>query len=88
MNLSCKLFILAVMLAAAVCITHAQDMAGSMGPGDVFSGRPYSPYADRSFPTNVYFGDTHVHTALSGDAGARGRGFYLKMPIALPVAIR
>jgi Protein of unknown function (DUF3604) len=35
-------------------------------------GRPYSPYADRSFPTNVYFGDTHVHTALSADAGGGG----------------
>ncbi len=28
----------------------------------------YSPYADRSFPTRVYFGDTHHHTSNSGDA--------------------
>ncbi|MFT5301016.1 MAG: hypothetical protein ACI87E_000114 [Mariniblastus sp.] len=28
----------------------------------------YSPYAGRNFPTNVYFGDTHLHTSLSGDA--------------------
>ena len=27
-----------------------------------------SPYAGRNFPTHVYFGDTHLHTALSGDA--------------------
>ncbi|MEH6547826.1 MAG: DUF3604 domain-containing protein, partial [Sneathiella sp.] len=32
----------------------------------------YSPYAGRSFPTNVYWGDTHVHTGMSMDAGAFG----------------
>ena len=33
---------------------------------------PYSPYADIDYPTDVYFGDTHVHTALSADAGGAG----------------
>ena len=33
---------------------------------------PYSPYADRSYPTRPYFGDTHLHTAFSMDAGAFG----------------
>ena len=33
---------------------------------------PYSPYADRNFPTRPYFGDTHLHTAYSMDAGAFG----------------
>jgi len=33
--------------------------------------RPYSPYAGRGFPTEVYWGDTHVHTYNSLDA----RGF-------------
>ena len=28
----------------------------------------YSPYADRQFPENLYWGDTHVHTNLSTDA--------------------
>ena len=28
----------------------------------------YSPYADRSYPENVYWGDTHVHTSRSPDA--------------------
>ncbi len=32
----------------------------------------YSPYAGRSFPTRVYFGDTHLHTSASMDAGAFG----------------
>jgi Protein of unknown function (DUF3604) len=37
-----------------------------------FKGRPYSPYAGRNFPTRPLFGDTHLHTALSFDAGAAG----------------
>ena len=32
--------------------------------------RHYSPHAERDFPTNVYWGDTHLHTANSPDAGA------------------
>jgi hypothetical protein len=32
----------------------------------------YSPYAGRNFPTRVYWGDTHLHTANSGDAFAAG----------------
>jgi len=47
------------------------------------SGMPaasYSPYANRSFPTKLLWSETHLHTALSLDAGAfgnirrRGRG--------------
>ncbi len=34
--------------------------------------RPYSPYADRKFPTRPFFGDTHLHTGSSFDAGAFG----------------
>ena len=48
----------------------AQD-AGGINP-DLLKGRPYSPYADRAFPTQVFFGDTHVHTAVSADAGGGG----------------
>ncbi|SEB18909.1 DUF3604 domain-containing protein [Variovorax sp. YR216] len=32
----------------------------------------YSPYAGRNFPTQPLFGDTHLHTAFSMDAGAFG----------------
>ena len=33
---------------------------------------PYSPYAGRNFPTRPLFGDTHLHTGASFDAGAFG----------------
>ena len=34
--------------------------------------RAYSPYAGRSFPNRPFFGDTHLHTSFSFDAGAFG----------------
>jgi hypothetical protein len=39
---------------------------------DAYTGKSYSPYAQRGFPSNVYWGDTHLHTGLSMDAGAFG----------------
>lgn len=39
----------------------------------VFPNKPaYSPYAGRNFPTRPFFGDTHLHTSFSMDAGAAG----------------
>lgn len=38
----------------------------------LYPGKAYSPYAKRSFPSQVYWGDTHVHTGLSLDAGLFG----------------
>ena len=43
-------------------------------PFNTLAEKSYSPHADQSYPTNVYWGDTHLHTALSSDAyifGAR-----------------
>ncbi len=50
----------------------AQESINPEGLEDAIAGRPYSPYADRAYPTDVYFGDTHVHTGLSADAGGGG----------------
>jgi hypothetical protein len=36
------------------------------------NAKRYSRYAGRKFPTRVYFGDTHNHTANSGDAFGGG----------------
>jgi hypothetical protein len=34
--------------------------------------RAYSPYTGRNFPNRPFFGDTHLHTSFSMDAGAFG----------------
>jgi hypothetical protein len=36
------------------------------------ANKNFSPYAGRNFPTQVFWGDTHVHTGMSMDAGAFG----------------
>jgi len=50
----------------------AQDGLPPDGTTHVLKGAPYSPNANRGFPTKVLFGDTHVHSALSADAGGGG----------------
>ena len=53
--------------------SYGQLPPPSEGASDLaYPKRPYSPYASRRFPMNVYWGDTHLHTVLSMDAGAFG----------------
>jgi hypothetical protein len=39
---------------------------------DIYPGKTFSPYAQRAFPSRVYWGETHLHTGLSLDAGLFG----------------
>jgi len=49
------------------------EMTMDMKKGEtIHKKRGYSPYAGRNFPTQVYWGDTHLHTSNSLDARAFG----------------
>ena len=62
--------VLSNLLLAAVLASTGASAQDSPGP----SGRKvsYSPYPTKSFPNRVYFGDTHLHTSYSTDAGMIG----------------
>lgn len=76
----------ALMSLAFASLSAAQDAgaqqalptgdAGALRPeaaDRVFTTQPaYSPHVNRNFPTRPLFGDTHLHTSFSMDAGAFG----------------
>jgi hypothetical protein len=68
---------LLIMLLVTPVMVSAESNPPGMVPtaedsNNVDRGRGYSPYAGRHFPTEVYWGDTHVHTDMSLDANGFG----------------
>jgi hypothetical protein len=70
---------IAATAAAAVAVpvlAQVQTDVGTLDKEQAAKGfpskPPYSPYAGRDFPTRPFFGDTHLHTSFSMDAGAFG----------------
>ena len=61
--------------ARGVLDDHYGD-AGRMKVGEPTpAAKAYSPYAGRAYPTRPLFGDTHLHSANSGDAFGAGNRF-------------
>ncbi|MGJ8584596.1 MAG: DUF3604 domain-containing protein [Marinosulfonomonas sp.] len=68
-------FTLSALATAALSTTvYAQEYQAAEGQlNSLFpEGKPYSPYAGRNFPERPLWGDNHLHTALSMDAGGFG----------------
>jgi len=68
---STRITLTTVLLLAAVPAT-AQFHPSKESLEGVYPPPTYSPYAQRDIPLNVYWGDTHLHTGLSPDAGLFG----------------
>jgi hypothetical protein len=64
----------AAALVAALCASvSAQEPPPEPASLEkAFREDSFSPYANRSFPSLALFGDTHVHSSISMDAGAIG----------------
>lgn len=71
-----RALICAAALGAATLAFAAQGKAQVVPSEEAaesgFADAPFSPYANRSFPTFPLWGETHLHTGLSLDAGAFG----------------
>ncbi len=59
-------------LSLAANFAAAQEVPSHEAAEGSFPEAPFSPYANRSFPTMPLWGETHLHTGLSLDAGAFG----------------
>jgi hypothetical protein len=61
-------FFYAVTILSLASFVAAQDSPAVLPPANVV----YSPYPEQNYPDQVFFGDTHLHTAYSPDAGLIG----------------
>ncbi len=63
----------AIGMVALVGPTNAQEFQVNADQlSELYVGKAYSPYAQRNFPQRPLWGDNHLHTSLSMDAGGFG----------------
>ena len=82
MPTSAPRFTISLILAAAIAavlsvaasgfVTAAEPAPNAESLERAYPENRFSPYANRNFPSQVFWGDTHLHTSLSMDAGAFG----------------
>jgi hypothetical protein len=61
-----------VLVGSTNVLAQIKPAKESLSLSKLYPGKAYSPYAKRSFPSNIYWGETHLHTGLSLDAGLFG----------------
>ena len=93
------LFAAAIIGPCALVVAQDAGLPNNEVLSGLYPGKTYSPYAKRTFPSRVFWGDTHLHTGLSLDAGVFGntlrpddayrlaRGEEIKSSTGLPVKL-
>ncbi len=91
--------ILALLLVPGAAMTSDMGTPNPEVLKGLYPGKTYSPYAQRNFPSRVFWGETHLHTGVSLDAGLFGnilghedayrfaRGEEIKSSSGLPVKL-
>ena len=72
MSRATRSFVLLGLGAALAVAASTAGLASAQGTPKQKPSANYSPYADRQYPTKVYWGDQHQHTSFSPDAGLVG----------------
>jgi len=72
-----KVVIPLLLVAGAAILSLAGNATAQITPSKeslshLYPGKVYSPYAQRRFPSRPLWGDSHLHTGLSVDAGLFG----------------
>jgi len=62
----------AILLSAVPVAAQDTGQVTAESLSEAYTGKVYSPYAKRAFPERPLWGDTHLHTSLSMDAGLFG----------------
>ena len=74
--------------ASVLLLTSGAQAWAQDTPGPSDRKITYSPYPAKAFPNRVYFGDTHLHTSYSADAGMVGNTLARRRRIASRAAKR
>jgi len=67
-----RIGLICIFLPGLALAQHDAGMPQAEDFESLYPGKAYSPWAERSFPSRVYWGETHLHTGLSLDAGLFG----------------